>query len=238
MNKTSKKLLITASVMLILVGVVLILVSWIIGITTPASVVLVSIGASLFTSGVVSIFNYIYQERDERVKKVVDEWGIIEIYGLRSEMNPGSNKALKKAKSLDICAMGLKGFLDAQSKLLLARIKKGMRLRILTISPNSDYCEKVDETEGMAKGSTRESIENLIHWIEENKQFVKTQNQVEIVLYNHYPYEFYFCIDENLYVGPYENKTSQQTITYRFRKGSKGYDYYQQQFQSLWEKYK
>ena len=54
--------------------------------------------------------------------------------------------------------------------------------------------------------------------------------------YNHYPYEFYFNVDGVVYVGPYQDKTSQQTITFKFNKNSKGAKCYNEYFERLWTK--
>lgn len=85
------------------------------------------------------------------------------------------------------------------------------------------------------KASTKDSIKELIKWIDEIKKEQKYDGQIELRTYDHYPYDFYFSIDGNLYIGPYQNKTSQQTITYRFKKDSEGYKYYKNYFDILWQ---
>ena len=49
------------------------------------------------------------------------------------------------------------------------------------------------------------------------------------------PLDFYCKIDDNLYVGPYlYGKESQQTISYRFSPNGKGFKYYSNYFETLW----
>ena len=47
--------------------------------------------------------------------------------------------------------------------------------------------------------------------------------------------DFYWRMDDELYVGPYLlNIESQQTITYKHLKGDKGFKLYSDYFESLW----
>ena len=141
------------------------------------------------------------------------------------------------AHSLDICAMGLKSFRDSETELIKKRILNGMSLRILTMDPMCEYVYQVDTTEGITTASTKQTIEDLIKWFEELKTLQKFDGQVELRVYDHYPYEFYFCIDDNMYIGPYQERSSQQTITYRYKQKSKGFDYYKTNFENLWSQY-
>lgn len=43
-------------------------------------------------------------------------------------------------------------------------------------------------------------------------------------------------MDGIVFTGPYQNKTSQQTITYKYDKNTKGAKVYIEYFDSLWEK--
>ena len=217
-----------------LLGVILILVSIIIGIEKTLSVVLISVGTSILASAVVSYLSSKYLIQKDDFITMTEHWGIEGIYETRAEINSETNVLLKNAKTLDICAMGLKGFRDSQERVILKRISEGMCLRILTLDPNSKYLSLIDETEGLANGATKATIESLLSWVSDLKKNQLFDRQVEIRTYNHYPYDFYFCLDEIVFTGPYQDKTSQQTITYKFTLKRNGSKYYRQYFESLW----
>ena len=47
--------------------------------------------------------------------------------------------------------------------------------------------------------------------------------------------DFYWRVDNDIYIGPYwYHVGSQQTITYKFHKGRRGFDIYRDYFESLW----
>lgn len=66
--------------------------------------------------------------------------------------------------------MGLKGYRDAQTPLIKSRVSKGLNIKILTLSPDSKYALEIDKTEGILEGSTKDSIKELIKWIDEIKK--------------------------------------------------------------------
>lgn len=54
--------------------------------------------------------------------------------------------------------------------------------------------------------------------------------------YNSMTLDFYWRVDNTVYVGPYwYGVDSQQTITYKFLDGGKGFTQYTEYFSSLWD---
>jgi hypothetical protein len=217
-----------------LLGIILILVSIIAGKEKTFSIVLISIGTSMLSSALVSGISSRYLIQQTNMMNMIEYWGIDGIYRTQAEINNEANEILKNAKSLDINAMGLKGYRDSQGELIKKRVMNGMRLRILTIDPNSKFLSVVDATEGVVEGATKSTIESLLQWVSQLKEVQLFNGQVEIKTYDHYPYDFYFCIDGTVFTGPYQAKTSQQTITYKFIAKGVGSEYYKQNFESLW----
>lgn len=217
-----------------LIGALLILVGILVGMDKTISVIIVSVGTSMLASAIVTGLSSQYLINQNRMTVMVERWGIGGIYKQRAEINAFTNKVLKRANSLDICAMGLKGFRDAQGKVIAQRVAAGMSLRVLTINPNSDVLSEIDKTEGLSVGSTKATIESLIAWITELKKYQTYDGQVELRMYNHYPHDFYFNIDGTVFTGPYQAKTSQQTITYRFNRNAEGARYFSEYFEELW----
>ncbi|MBQ8604150.1 MAG: hypothetical protein IJ410_04830 [Oscillospiraceae bacterium] len=153
-----------------LFGVVLILISIIVGMDKTISVILLSIGTSTFASAIVSFLNYHYLIRQNNATQIVDMWGINKIYSTRAEINVETNELLKHTKKLEMCAMGLKGFRDAQGKTIEERVKEGMFIKILTLDPDSQFPSIVDKTEGLMVGSTKTDIISLIEWVDKLKK--------------------------------------------------------------------
>lgn len=215
---------------------VLILISIIVGVDKTISVILLSIGTSTLASAIVSFLNYRYLIRQNDATQIIDMWGINKIYSTRAEINVETNELLKHTKKLEMCAMGLKGFRDAQGKTIEERVKEGMFIKILTLDPDSQFLSIIDKTEGLIIGSTKTDIISLIEWVDKLKKLQIVENQILIKTYDHYPYDFYFNMDGIVFTGPYQNKTSQQTITYKYDKNTKGSKVYIEYFDSLWEK--
>lgn len=110
-----------------------------------------------------------------------------------------------------------------------------MNLRILTLDPTNPYLSEIDRKEGLAVGSTKATVESLILWVKQLQKLQLADGQVEIKTYMDFPHEFYFCIDGTVFIGPYESKTSQQTITYRYNAHGQGARYYSDNFERLWK---
>lgn len=221
-----------------LVGIVFILVAILIGSEKTISVVMLSVGTSIFASSIVSSLSARYLIQQSSATQMVEQWGLDKIYETRAEINTETNELLRNTKKLEICAMGLKGFRDAQGRTIEKRISEGMFLKVLTIDPSSPILPMIDQTEGLAIGSTKATIMSLIDWITDLKKMQVVSNQVEIKAYDHYPYDFYFCMDGVVFTGPYQAKTSQQTITYKYLANTLGSNYFKSYFDSLWEQQK
>ena len=97
-----------------LIGVILILIAVIIGTEKTPSIILLSIGTSMFASAIVTMLNSRYFFEKSNAVQLMEQWGIGQIYETRAEINAETNELLKNEKNLEICAMGLKGFRDAQ----------------------------------------------------------------------------------------------------------------------------
>lgn len=218
-----------------LVGAVVILMAIILGVQKTISVVMLSVGTSILASAIVSSLSAHYMLQQSNAVHTIERWGLDKIYETRAEINTETNELLQNTKRLEICAMGLKGFRDAQGKVIEKRISDGMYLKILTIDPSSKILSDIDKTEGIATGSTKATILSLIDWIEELEKKQIRPNQIELKTYDHYPYDFYFCMDGTVFTGPYQPKTSQQTITYKYLAKTHGANTFRDYYNLLWE---
>ena len=193
----------------------------------------VSIGCSLIASSLVILTQSFFLERVK--ENPLNEWGIDRIFLSRSEMNVESAPFLYKAKyKLDIVAFGLKSLRDTQTEKIENCLKRGVNIRIITMSPESPYVNQREKEEKCSDGYIKDSIEQLIRWatLLNSKNY---RGKIIIQGYNCMTLDFYWRVDDNLYVGPYwYGIQSQPTITYKFTTDKKGFITYSDYFEKLW----
>ncbi len=179
--------------------------------------------------------NHSSENFEERIK-ILEYWNLERIFRTRAEKNTESDPKLEMhdTKQLDGIAFGLSSFRSAREKDVLACLKNGMNMRLLIMNPNSCFVKQRALEEGVHADSISTSIISLVEWINRlNKK--SNSGKIEIKYYNAMTLDFYWRMDDVVYVGPYlYNIMSQQTITYKFVKGGKGFDLYTDYFESLW----
>ena len=168
----------------------------------------------------------------------LEKWGLERIYYTRAEQNTDTDPQLRKAKyKLDAVVFGLKSFRDKHGHLVEECMKRGVKIRILTMDPEGVYIQQREKEEKVAAGSIKQTIEQLVDWADKmNSQFKK--GSIEIKGYNCMTLDFYWRVDDSICIGPYWYGTdSQQTITYKFRddyKNGLGFKQYEEYFEKLW----
>jgi hypothetical protein len=198
--------------------------------------ILISIGCSILASSIVSMIIKSYLSENITAKKITEEWGLINIES-RSSLNTSINLKIKDmSDGMDILALGMKNFREAQGEILLSKVKKGKQLRILTMDPESPFIATLEKEENVVSGSIKHSIEGLLDWVDEINLDSKNKSVIEVKLYNGTPQDTYQKIDKHVFVGPLlVGKASQLRIAYEFTPGSKGANYYSSYFESLWK---
>lgn len=196
--------------------------------------VIISVGASLVASAVVSYLSSIYIYKRKREKEITETWGLYSIDESRAQMNYFIGQNLENVTDhLDIIAYGLKSFRESKRKLINEKVKHGLEIRIITVNPNYEYLSQKDVDEKKLKDSTKESIKQLCRWIVELQKI--KGSKVKIKFCKTLPTEVYFRVDDYIYTGPYQcGRESQRTITMEYRRPGKGFDYYKDYFDTLW----
>lgn len=195
----------------------------------------ISVACSILASNIIMFLTSEYMLRSQRRAEIIDRWGVEAIYRTRAEMNTSTNISLSKCKdTVEIVAFGLKSFRETKSDEVEKLLGKGVSIKILTIDSDSKILDFVDEREELIAGSTKKAIESLTSWVTALKDKSKNHD-IEIRFYDALPLDFYFKVDERIYVGPYlKGISSQQTISYEFSRGE-GYSYWSRYFSKLWE---
>lgn len=164
-------------------------------------------------------------------------WGLKNIYFSRSEAHADYRKEGFAKNSCDIIAFGLKNFRQNVTKMVEKSAKKGLRIRILTLQPDSLYVKQREIEENMI-GGIKNSIIELLGWAEKLKASLpddmEKEDVIQIKLYDSLPLNFYCKMDNKLYIGPYlAGKESRDLITYEFERGEV-WNFYSSYFESLW----
>lgn len=195
----------------------------------------ISIGCSLLASGIVILAQAVLIE-GKRIDPL-DEWGLEKIYETRAEKNKESDSELEKAKEqVDAIAFGLKSFRTKHTNKVRKILRNGVNIRILTMNPDKDniFLKQREIEEEETEGQIRNSIEQLVDWANKlNSESHK--GKIEVKGYKCMTLDFYWRVDNDIYIGPYwYHSGSQQTITYKFHKGRRGFDTYKEYFENLW----
>ncbi len=226
MKKTINPYSIIVALALILVGVILVIL--------PHSISK-SIGCSLIASGIVLFFTTIFIDYRKEYS-IWNEWKLEKIFKARADKNKESDPKLEKhnIRQLDGICFGLKSFRSSRRNDMLASMHCGMNVRLLIMNPKGAFITQREKEENSFVGSISDSIESLVEWAKElNEQ--STKGKIKIKYYNTMTLDFYWRMDDEMYIGPYMyNMESQQTITYKYIKGGRGFQLYSEYFESLW----
>ncbi len=217
-----------------LIGLILVLIGIIFAGKEKLSTITISVGASLIASSIVAYLSSIYIQKYRRAKEISEIWGIESVEEKRTTMNIRIDECIEKAKKqYDIMAFGLKSLRDGNSKGIENMLKRGARIRILTVDPQCQALRDRDIQEKKTPGETAHTIIQLKEWAVELSK--KYPDQVHIRFARYLPSEFYCRVDNAIYVGPYEyGKDSQQLITMEYHAKGKAFAYYEEYFDSLW----
>lgn len=190
------------------------------------------IGVSLLLSGLLGIFvNVLFSKREARLD-VYEKWKIANIYESRAIANQTIDACQEKArKHVDIIAFGLSSWRQAKEHLIDEMLNKKVIIRIITMDPYCDVLSMRDIAEGKAEGATRQSILQLQEFFDQTQK----RRTVQIKYHRQLPLDFYFRVDDRVFVGPYiYGKEGQQMITYEFERDGEGFKYYTDYFEKLW----
>lgn len=166
----------------------------------------------------------------------LDIWKLGKIYNTRAEKNSESDPLLEThdIKQLDGVAFGLRGFRNRRKNDMQQCLNNGMKVRLIVMDPYGDFISQRENEENVEKGSMTNSIIQLVEWANElNENSIK--GKIEVKYYDCMTLDFYWRMDDRLYVGPYMLEIdSQQTITFKYEKGGKGFKVYSEYFEELW----
>lgn len=172
----------------------------------------------------------------EKIESIIGRWGVDKIFRTRAEKNYESDRILEShnIKQLDGIAFGLRSFRVQRTNDILSCLENGANIRLLVMNPYSRFAIQRAREEHEADDSISKSIEDLLKWVK-NINSRSKNGSIQIKLYNSMTLDFYWRIDDCLYIGPYlYGVPSQQTITYKFNQGGLAFEQYTEYFERLW----
>ena len=221
------------SIALILVGIIIILLD--VFCFKTNSLFLASLGISFIASSIITIVNLALIEKTP--KNPVDDWKITNIYLNRQEKDFEDNNNIARAKGkIDIIAFGLSSFRDKHKKGIEKFLTKSDNIiRILTMHPESPHLCERDNEENESVGHTQKTINDLIDMANIYNKDSQYKGKIIIKGYKCMTLDFYWKMGNKIYIGPYwYKKDSQNTITYKFEQGGRGFRVYSEYFEDLW----
>lgn len=166
----------------------------------------------------------------------IKDWRLTRIFKTRAEKNAESDILLERhnIKRLDGIAFGLRSFRSNRKKDILCCLNNGMNVRFLVMNPRGRFIRQRECEEHTHAGTISKSIEDLEKWVAElNAESI--DGKIAMKYYDCMTMDFYWRIDDVLYVGPYwVASESQATITYKFEAGGQGFKRYVEYFETLW----
>jgi hypothetical protein len=223
--------------LVVAIGVILILASFSWPTSSSSAVVLISVGTSLIASAVVGFLVNAYSAEQLSRDESMSAWQLAAIFATRAEMNGSSNVRLQGCRrQLDIAAFGLKGFRESQSAVVRDKVRAGVRVRILCLDPDSPFVAAREHAEREAPQQIRKTIADLEAWAQHLRALAPNPDDVRLRFYDSLPLDFYFRVDDAVYVGPYlHGYSSQQTLSLEFTAPGAGFTYWTDYFDSLWD---
>jgi hypothetical protein len=105
----------------------------------------------------------------------------------------------------------------------------------LAADPKSECVAQRERDEGAVEGQISRTIVDLIGWVETLRALSPNPENITIRFFDSSAAPSYCRQDDYLYLGPYLfGKPSQQTISFEYKKGGAGFDYWTKHFESLW----
>lgn len=192
----------------------------------------ISIGCSLIASSIVILFQTFVV--DVKEDNPLTKWKLANIYAERDEDKEGFAENLKKIEEhLDIVAFGLRNFLATYSDDFNEIVERGVKVRILVMDPCSKFITSREREENAADGEIKTSIIKLIDIVKSINE--KNKNKIKMKGYKCMTLDYYFRMDNEMYVGQYWYKMNgRKTITYKFINKGQGFNFYAKYFEKLW----
>lgn len=198
--------------------------------TPTLASILISIGASLFATGIVLLLDiwkrYATDKIAEKIDNIITESGV-EWISKKRDLDKYDDLIANMQNSLDICGYSLGGFFESYGASI--KKKQNTTIRVLFVNPDSTVSAQRVKIEGKHEDQFKALFSTFTN-------FFKDTNFVENRTIDFPLSTMIYRIDDTMFVGPhFYKKQSKATLTMELSKDKWLFDEYQKEFDRMWE---
>lgn len=201
--------------------------------TDRKNAIYLAIGTSLIAAGIVGTFEF-WKELSknkmlEKINNVILEGGLDYIFPKR-DLDKYDYLMRNLSSKLDITGYSLNAFYESYVDLIVEKVRQipSINIRIIVVSPESEFSKHRATLEGKSYESVKNSIDRL------KKKFSSFEN-INIKQINTPLTTMIFKIDNVMFVGPhFYKKPSKSTLTIELNRDGWLYEEFEKEFEKLW----
>lgn len=223
------------------IGVILILFSILVKCMVVNNILL-SIGASMLATAIVTRINSTYVLKTLQMEKLLSTWRLHNIYETKAEMNTlDANEALEQCHlCIDIIAEGLSNYRAAKGDMLKEKIlRHNITVRIISCDSEKMLKSRFQDESGNSVGddSAVRHVVDLDEWVGAlREELGPDKDRLQIRYHSSYPGLSYLRIDSMLFISTnLWKRPSQQSFALSFEAKGRGGKRFTDYFQSLWD---
>lgn len=224
------------------IGIIVILIGILILKCTVMSTILLSIGASMLATAIVTKINSSYMLKTLQIENLLSTWQLHNIYETKSEMNNlDANEALSQCcECIDIIAEGLSSYRASKENILKEKIlHHNVTVRIISCDSEEMLKLRFQDENGNSVGddSAVQRVIDLDEWVRALRdELGSSKDRLQIRYHSSYPSLSYLKIDTMLFISTnLWKKPSQLSFALSFRTEGKGGKCFTDYFQDLWD---
>ena len=227
------------NIIIFFVGVVMLLLGQTQYMSVTANSVLIGIGCSVIASSIVAYLNYFYSVRKSFANRITEKLGLKTFHYAKDEMpdiNSSSETAILNAsKQMDMIGYNFNSLSIMYGDLIKEKVKNGLQIRIMAVNPESI---NINEMEYYNYNTIRGKAMDLDAWVKYLKSIAPDRENVQLRLLNTLIQNTYLRVDGHVFITPFaymNSMNSMKRISYEFSERKKGFLYYTEVFEKMWE---
>lgn len=201
--------------------------------TDQKNAIYLAIGTSLIAAGIVALLE-LWKDLSknkmlERINNIILDGGLDQVFPKR-DLDKYDHLMNNLRSNLDITGYSLNAFYESYVDLIVEKVRQipSIDIRILVVSPESDFSKHRATLEGKSYESVKNSIDRL------RKKFNTFEN-INIKQINTPLTTMIFKIDNVMFVGPhFYKKPSKSTLTIELNRDGWLYEEFEKEFEKLW----
>jgi len=201
--------------------------------TDQKNAIYLAIGTSLIAAGIVALLE-LWKDLSknkmlERINNIILDGGLDQVFPKR-DLDKYDHLMNNLSSKLDITGYSLNAFYESYVDLIVEKVRQipSINIRILVVSPESEFSKHRATLEGKSYESVKNSIDRL------KKKFSSFEN-INIKQINTPLTTMIFKIDNVMFVGPhFYKKPSKSTLTIELNRDGWLYEEFEKEFEKLW----